>query len=391
MGGRELVNIVLANQNELSQCREVNINIATGICTLADNQVIELKRLMSEFDFSHPLIPEPYVQISGHLFHYEYDDIDGLLGSARYVYSMLLRVDNPLNCQFKINPSRVFRHSKASENVYFSIKGDKLAEEPIRVRQLEDIVSHLSGYTFKFSEDILIDDLFTIADLPSSIDGSLLDKTDVNILDLLKMPNDLSRYEIRYINPDIGLGVFSRDVIKKGDVIGVYSGVKNTRTSADLSYLFHLEFDCLKMYIDARQYGNITRFINHAPEADINKIGSNRSSFLEANIGTSRFYLNGIEVVVYTTIKDILKGEQLLVDYGQAYFENMTVSRFKSSGKVICMTKKIIRSTSQKKIRQIRIMARHGVEKAQTYLLLRIVSIVVVISILIGILNYVSF
>ena len=383
-----MVNIALANQNTHSQCRKVIVNIATGICTLADGQEIELKRLMSEFDFSHPLLTQPFIRASSHEFHYEYDDIDGLLSSAIYVYATLLQVDKPLSCQFKINPSSVFQHNKRPEQVYFSINGSKVAQESISLKQLEDLVSHLSGYKFEFSEDVIIDEMLTIDDLPPSIDGDLLCNMNVNILDLLKVPKDLRRYELRYISPAIGFGVFSREKIKTGEVISIYSGLKKIHKPVKVKYAFETKLDCLKMYLDARQYGNISRFINHAPSFKTSQIISPRSPLLVANITADRHYLNGIEMVVYTTIKDIAKGEQLLVDYGELYFTHMEMIRFKENGKPVHMNKKTIRSTSQKKINQIRAMADSGVKKAQMYLLLRLVSIVGVLFILMGILNY---
>ena len=381
-----MVTLALTNQNPHSQHRQVKINIVTGLCTFADDQKIELKRLMSELDFSHPLLMEPFTHAPDYMYHHEYHNTDGLLHSAIYVYSTLLRVDKPLACKFKINPSSAFQYSTFAKNIYFSIHRHKPAKESIHISQLEALVSYLGGYQFKFSEDIIIDDTFTIADLPSLVNGDALYKSQENIAQLLDIPRDFSCYELRYIDCDMGFGVFSREVIKQGDIVSLYSGIKSTNKQTTLDYAYKSKLDSLNMCLDARPYGNIARFINHAPEPDVNQPAS---LLLEANVKTKSYYLNGIETVVYLASKDIQKGEQLLVDYGSLFFQGMLASRFKINGQVIDSNKKTIHKKSQKKLQRIRIMARHDIKEAQRYLYLRLLVIAGGLLVLMGMLNYV--
>lgn len=384
-----MVTVACSNKNPDSSYRQVIINIATGKCTLDDKHEVELKQLLS-LGFQHPLITDLSVKTANDVYYYEYNDTDGLLHCARYVYSSLLQADNPLACKFKISPSAVFQSPKGPESIYFSIHGHQFATESISIAQLEDIVAHISGCQFEFLEGIVIDEEFTMQDLPKSIDGDALYKIDTQLLALLKTPCDQERYELRYISPVIGFGVFSRDIIKKDENIFFYGGVKknnNTHEIDDVSYAFDNRLDCLKMFLDARERGNIARFVNHAPNPSKNNQSSRESALLEANVSTTSNYLNGVEIVVFTANRDISKGEQLLVDYGSKFFKAIPMNRFKSNGKAPL---RVFKENAQKKLAQIRVMANYGVQKAQQYLLLRMLSIVFFIVVLMGILSIVD-
>lgn len=358
------------------------INIATGLCTFPDGREISLKQVLHDSDFSHPLLIEPFIPSSNMVFHYEYDDVDGLLYAAIYVYSILLQVKNPDVCQFKINPSSIFQALPCRQALSFSIKSGHAAKDFISIKQFEALISRLSDYPFTFSHDVLIRDHLTLKDLPSAIDGDMLYYSNDEIVNLLKKPEDLQRYELRYINFSMGLGVFSRDGMKDGDVVGVYSGVKTAHPPSVYQYMFERKEDCLMMTLDARQTGNITRFINHAPSERPTKTLFNRWSALEANVKATHHYLNGIEVVVFTTKKDIPPGEQLLLDYGNRYFKNGNMAKFKTKGRVIDTNIKSIWMNWQKKLTFIRLAACYGVKKAETYLFFRQILIITVITLL---------
>ena len=193
---------------------------------------------MNESDFSHPLLKEPFTPSPDHLFHYEYDDVDGLLYSAIFIYATLLRADNPRSCLFKINPSLVFQQLSFGDELYVSIHRHKIAQESINISQFESLVGHLFNVKFKFSECLIIEDMFTVQDLPPTINGDALYQTKSHIVELLKVPKEFSRYELRYINSMMGFGVFSREEIKNGDIIGMYSGVKTANRPVTLKYAF---------------------------------------------------------------------------------------------------------------------------------------------------------
>ena len=234
------------------------------------------------------------------------------------------------------------------------------------------------GFKYVFSENIIINDQFTTKDLSSSVNGDLLYKSNEKLIALLKNPRDCSRYEIRYISPEIGFGVFAKKNIKKGAIISFYTGVKNNNINIPI-FTFSPSEDCLAMHLDALQYGNITRFINHAPiETDNN---SSQDCLLTANIKASFEYIHGIEFIVYIANKNILIGEQLLVSYGDQFFQKTPMIRFKKNGSPIKTKKKFIWNTARKKVHYIKIMADAGVKAARVYLIVRLA---IIIAVLIG-------
>ena len=382
-----MVTISLSNRNPLSQCQLAHINIATGICTLADNRQIERRHLVNELDFSHPLLTEQYItKATDHLYHYQYDDIDGFLYSAIYVYSTLLHVDEPQRCQFKISPSTLFKRAEFKPSVYFSINSNKAAQEVISIRQLEALISHLIGFKFEYSEDFIIDELFTMDDLPSSVDGDNLFKTSLEITQLLKSPSDFAHLELRYIDPTIGFGVFARRVIQPGEILSLYTGKKKLHID-HVKYAYARLNDCLSMYIDARQFGNLMRFVNHAPHPS--KSLAPKSVLLEANADITHHYLHGIQVVAYSANRVITQGEQLFVDYGEQAAEQGYSIRFIKNGKMLGVNLKTRWDNALKKVTQLKIMAIYGVKRAQIYLLLRMFMILTAIFVFIGVLIWV--
>ena len=370
-----MTTITLSNHNPLSKCRKATINLATSKCSLAENQDIERMQLMHDRDFIHPLLTHPTIDSSSDLFHYEYDDIQGLLHSAIYVYSTLLNAVNPHLCQFKIKPSAAFQPVNATENVYFSIHSHQFAQESIHMSQLEALVSHLSGDAFKFIDQLLIDEELTMKDLPSSINGDLLFEADKTLVKRIHEPCALNGFELRYINPNIGFGLFCREGVKKDDILFFYAGKKSIHDNKNEKYAFEHRLDCLNMDIDAQALGNIARFVNHAP----NPIAHRQPAFLDANLQSTSHYLHGIEIIVFSAIRDIQPGEQLLVDYGKKFFKTMPISRFSNNNKMT-LYDKILKRNSTQTTAELRIMASHGVQRAERYLLFRVLVIVGIIS-----------
>jgi hypothetical protein len=79
---------------------------------------------------------------------------------------------------------------------------------------------------------------------------------------------------VRY-NVNIGIGVFAKELIDEGEFIGEYTGVvcgNKNYTNSDYALLYPAMDDGLE--INALEYGNITRFINHSinPNAEFRRI-----------------------------------------------------------------------------------------------------------------------
>lgn len=374
-----MVHLVLSNNNIRSKCRSITFNTDTSLFLLEDNQQLK-KQALINIGFEHPLLVQPEILPLNGIYHYQYEDIEGLFESTRYVYSVLLQASEPSNCRFNIHPSANFIDSNTKGQIYCSIKGNQPANEAINMEDFEGLISELSGYNFKFINYILIKDSFNTKDLPNSIDGDLLFETKKELVNLLKQPCDLDRFELRYLDPVVRFGLFTRDFIRKDEILFPYSGEKRIFDSKRKGYAFECHADCLNMHMDASRYGNISRFVNHAPES---KNGSD-SRLLDANLKTISHHLNGIEVIFFKATRDILIGEQLLANYGENSFKSSPMARFTSKGKVIYKNRFGLWKKSQNKIAHIKIMANHGLKKAQRYLLLRLFLICIVLLIMVS-------
>ena len=381
--------IFLSNHNPNSQHKKATIDLATRTCTLDEQHSISLQQLLHHSDFHHPLLTVVTNDKAANVFHYEYDDIDGLLHASAFVYSTLIHSNTPQNCQFKINPSPRFQWLKSHGQIGFSTELHQPAHEFITIAQLETLIQAISGIPFKFCEDVVIDDSFTWQDLPGTVDGDSLYIAEERIVELLKHPVDFSAYELRYIHPDIGFGVFTNKSIGKGDIITFYTGVKKTQKSlTNRRYFFDINSDCLNMYLDAHAFGNITRFINHAPKEEESESARSRNQLLTANLTPIYHYLNGISVVIYSVNSDIAVGEQLLVNYGKPFFTNTPMARFKSNGNLVIPLKDFFKFSRRKKLAHFKIMANHGIKKARSYIILRWTIILAMITSIFGALNY---
>lgn len=124
---------------------------------------------------------------------------------------------------------------------------------------------------------------------------------------------------IKKIDDTVGLGVFAARPIKKDDFIGEYAGVvqisgkythcydADTGYESDYSwyYVDDLE-DCPSLEINARQEGNEMRMINHG---------------LAPNLTVEHTLYEGQWVLFFTAARDIDPDEQLLIHYGDDYWD----------------------------------------------------------------------
>ena len=392
-----MVKLALLNQTPASKYREAIIDLSTGICRLDEQHDVEWKRVKLETDFSHPLLNHRIQQTADNVYHHCYDDVAGLFYSAIFVYSILLQVDAPLLCKFIIKPSKTFQWTKPQSELYFSINQHTPAKEAISVAQFERFVSYITRYRYKirydykvdfnfeFLDDIFINTQLTFQDLPECVNGDLLYTENDQLISLLKNPSMLQCCEVRYINPVIGFGVFSREMIKNEDIICVYSGLKSKLPVDGTGYEFGSSSDALNMTISALEYGNISRFINHAPTYPMDETARGQDAPLNANVIAERKYLNGMEILVFATSRDILKGEQLLLNYGGKFFQNRNLYYFQSNGQLMG-DKNVFRKAKREKLNEIRIIARQGVRCAQLYVFARLLPRMMVLSILVVIL-----
>lgn len=116
---------------------------------------------------------------------------------------------------------------------------------------------------------------------------------------------------IRWINEQVGHGVFAEDDLPAGGFIGIYGGVVKDRNLVhDKDYAWAYPQETLqggRMTLDAKEKGNELRLIND---------GKDPNCVVKYIPGS-----DGLWHVCYIAQKDIKKGDQLLISYGPAYWE----------------------------------------------------------------------
>lgn len=122
------------------------------------------------------------------------------------------------------------------------------------------------------------------------------------------------RFSIRYIDEEVGFGVFAEQRISPCSFVGEYTGIikeRNKKEIKDKRYV--LRYNCWqargrKFVIDAETHGNHTRFINHSSQP---------------NLVLQSVYWRGIPRMVFVSSKEIAEGAQLTFDYGKSFWKEM--------------------------------------------------------------------
>lgn len=111
-----------------------------------------------------------------------------------------------------------------------------------------------------------------------------------------------ARFAIRRSRPGLGHGLFATADIRKGDFILEYTGKRIPTAVADTlksRYLFEVD---RRWTIDGSDRGNIARYINHSC------------------VPNSEGEIRDGAVLIYAN-RDIKRGEELTIDYGDEYFD----------------------------------------------------------------------
>jgi len=108
--------------------------------------------------------------------------------------------------------------------------------------------------------------------------------------------------------PGIGLGLFAVRRMRKGDIIGHYTGVRLTEDQANNEPYIHsryLVWICKDWYLDAQgEEGNYTKYINHSSKPNAELVTSTRWKTAKIKV-----------------LKRIEPGEEIFFDYGDEYWD----------------------------------------------------------------------
>ncbi len=123
---------------------------------------------------------------------------------------------------------------------------------------------------------------------------------------------------LEWVSDTVGWGVFAERSLPEGALVGEYAGVLKRAQEvppvkdakghylSDYAWNYPDELpDGTEFEIDAYHEGNAMRFVNHS---------------FSANCVVDHTLVEGLFVTFFRTLKPILAGEQLFVDYGEEYW-----------------------------------------------------------------------
>lgn len=117
---------------------------------------------------------------------------------------------------------------------------------------------------------------------------------------------------VQPVSPEVGYGLFAGRSIPAGGFVGEYAGElvalpPGRTTDYGWHYPIHRTADGrpVRLVIDAERRGNALRFVNHGAEVNLEAIP---------------VAVDGVWRIVFVATTDIEAGEQLLIDYGEAFW-----------------------------------------------------------------------
>lgn len=118
---------------------------------------------------------------------------------------------------------------------------------------------------------------------------------------------------LKWINEQIGYGIFADILFKKWQFIGEYSGILRRRKRFspnvnDYCFMYPKTFwsQWKSLTVDSEKKGNLTRFINHSDNPNAESIC---------------IFNKGIFRVIIRALKEIMPGEEITYDYGEYYWQ----------------------------------------------------------------------
>ncbi len=117
--------------------------------------------------------------------------------------------------------------------------------------------------------------------------------------------------DVRFISDEIGHGVFMKQILKRGQFVGEYTGIVRRNLKVyfaplnNYCYEYPIPDAIGKSHVIDATCGNFTRFINHSSKP---------------NLKPHYAFFDGFYHLIFLALRDIGVGEQLSYDYGPHYW-----------------------------------------------------------------------
>lgn len=358
-----MVAIYLRNHDSQSEMKAVKFTISSHreTCdvlyhdTPSKRVPLEAFFTSDEKAFQHPLLQTEIADKIDGVYCIQYADLDELAFVGRKFYATLIRKGKQAT-KIRIQYTGP---DYTRTKIPFSIDPNHMAQEKLSLAQFESFVRvQYKLPSFHWFQGILIDEVIALPSLPKQIDADSLFEGQRFSAEYL---TQTIAVECRYISDKIGLGVFASETLPADKLLMLYSGrlVLPSR-KPNSAYYFKTQYNGFKRNIDSLTAGCYSRFVNHAPR-------KSESGYLSANLAVSYQSYFGFSLVTYKTLREIKKGEQLLIDYGPRYWEKTKEALFPVAKKVTLVTHEgeAIQHAEAISKETFYNMAQNGISKAQ--------------------------
>ena len=176
-----------------------------------------------------------------------------------------------------------------------------ISEIPISQIEISHEFNFISRLQFLHETDLRHYNSWAIDEI-RTMEGDIFISRYIAELTEAKVAKDIS---LRYVSDEIGHGVFAEADLSPGTYIGEYVGIVHSMSTPNAYSLTYPSADG-GFQIDASEYGNIIRFLNHSADPNC--------EFLH-------IWLENIAHVVCISSRLVSSGEQLTVDYGPSYWK----------------------------------------------------------------------
>lgn len=361
--------LVLRNHTPDAAVQQLRFDLKTGHFLTKSKQKVSRRDLAADLGFTHPILDEkPLVQIAKNQYAYQYHNEEEFCLALRYAYATLLKAKNPALCSIRIQPGEQYFSDAQQYKLYFSSHPQKVATQQLTMRQLNAMLTELHGQPFQYSNHNVLDKTLRWRDFSKEMDADKLYQTSAIDLQKARHQLCLDRYELRFMNTQMGFGLFAREAIQKGEVIAQYCGQYVSKKMQYKNYCYiPTKTSGYNLLLDARHIGNVARFVNHGAEPSAHR---KFSQFLTANVDVENHKMYGTSRIILIANRDILAGEQILSSYGSQYFR-VPESRLhmKKNGAVYTSKQRRIKDSTAQLKRYLFIFAYYGNRRAQWMLL----------------------
>jgi hypothetical protein len=329
-------------------------------------------------EFSHPIFQENWISgidTSSTKLTLHYNSTQELLTCVQQmIYGFIL--GHPKLLQIDIKPSSKYKYLSKRAQIPFKLLPNKTKVDHIEISSFNKLCNYREQHAhYKYGEGFIVEQSYTYQDLPENLDFDELIASAV-LPEELAQPFDEPVY-LKLINKEVGFGCYAIRKIHKGETVCFYNGEYFKKDVAGLTpYSFNARKDVLHDQVDSDCYGNLSRFVNHAYNKNIDdyckKHDLSVKEFAPENLKFKHLAFGGIGFIKIYAIQDIEPNEQLLFNYGKSYWvKHENANLFKLTDEIYHPSGDITPPVNKMPPDALRLLAENGEAKAFFTLMIR--------------------